>query len=104
MMHERIRGSTLRILPRLRHSVLVEAPDQAAQCRIISLCARCTMTAAILSQTAPVETPRVCEAPLTGAIAWTGETLAPEDGVLRPIPFPSSRSSPRASRCPPARR
>lgn len=83
MMHERIRGSTLRILPRLRHSVLVEAPDQVAQCRIISLCARCTMTAAILSQTAPVETPRVCEAPLTGAIAWTGETLAPEDGVLR---------------------
>jgi pimeloyl-ACP methyl ester carboxylesterase len=31
MMHERIRGSTLRILPRLRHSVLVEAPDQVAQ-------------------------------------------------------------------------
>lgn len=30
MMHERIRGSTLRILPRLRHSVLVEAPDQVA--------------------------------------------------------------------------
>jgi pimeloyl-ACP methyl ester carboxylesterase len=31
MMHERIRGSTLRILPRLRHSVLVEAPDQVAK-------------------------------------------------------------------------
>jgi (E)-2-((N-methylformamido)methylene)succinate hydrolase len=30
MMHERIRGSTLRILPRLRHSVLVEAPDEVA--------------------------------------------------------------------------
>ena len=26
-MHERIKGSTLRILPRLQHSVLVEAPD-----------------------------------------------------------------------------
>jgi hypothetical protein len=31
MMHERIRGSTLRILPRLRHSVLVEASDQVAE-------------------------------------------------------------------------
>lgn len=31
MMHDRIAGSTLRILPRLRHSVLVEAPDQIAE-------------------------------------------------------------------------
>jgi pimeloyl-ACP methyl ester carboxylesterase len=31
MMHERIRGSTLRILPRLRHSVLAEASDQVAE-------------------------------------------------------------------------
>lgn len=31
MMHERIRGSSLRILPRLRHSVLVEASDQVAE-------------------------------------------------------------------------
>lgn len=30
MMHERIRGSTLHILPKLRHSVLVEASDQIA--------------------------------------------------------------------------
>jgi pimeloyl-ACP methyl ester carboxylesterase len=30
MMHERIRGSTLYILPRLRHSVLVEASDEIA--------------------------------------------------------------------------
>jgi 3-oxoadipate enol-lactonase len=30
MMHERIRGSTLHVLPRLRHSVLVEASDQIA--------------------------------------------------------------------------
>ena len=30
MMHERIAGSTLRILPRLRHSLLVEAPDAVA--------------------------------------------------------------------------
>ncbi len=29
-MHERIKGSVLRILPGLRHSVLVEAPDQIA--------------------------------------------------------------------------
>jgi pimeloyl-ACP methyl ester carboxylesterase len=30
MMHERIQGSRLVILPRLRHSVLVEAPDTIA--------------------------------------------------------------------------
>ena len=30
MMHERIKGSRLVILPRLRHSVLVEAPDTIA--------------------------------------------------------------------------
>lgn len=30
MMHERIAGSTLQILPRLRHSLLVEAPDAVA--------------------------------------------------------------------------
>jgi 3-oxoadipate enol-lactonase len=29
-MHEQIKGSTLRILPALRHSVLVEAPEQIA--------------------------------------------------------------------------
>src|SRR5688572_26051262 len=40
------------------------------------------MGAAILSQT-PGQSVRVCEAPLTGAIAWTRESLAPEDGVLR---------------------
>ena len=31
MMHERIKGSRLEILPRLRHSVLVEAPDVIAE-------------------------------------------------------------------------
>jgi pimeloyl-ACP methyl ester carboxylesterase len=30
LMHERIAGSTLRILPRLRHSILIEAPDQVS--------------------------------------------------------------------------
>lgn len=30
MMHEAIAGSELSILPRLRHSVLVEAPQQVA--------------------------------------------------------------------------
>ena len=30
MMHERIQGSTLHIMPRLRHSVLVEASDKVA--------------------------------------------------------------------------
>jgi 3-oxoadipate enol-lactonase len=30
LMHERIKGSTLRILPVLRHSILVEAPDTVA--------------------------------------------------------------------------
>jgi hypothetical protein len=30
MMHDRIKGSTLTILPRLRHSVLVEAPEVIA--------------------------------------------------------------------------
>jgi (E)-2-((N-methylformamido)methylene)succinate hydrolase len=30
LMHERIAGSTLRILPVLRHSILVEAPDMVA--------------------------------------------------------------------------
>jgi hypothetical protein len=29
-MYEQIKGSTLRILPALRHSVLVEAPEQIA--------------------------------------------------------------------------
>jgi 3-oxoadipate enol-lactonase len=31
LMHERIKGSTLRILPMLRHSILVEAPDVVAE-------------------------------------------------------------------------
>jgi pimeloyl-ACP methyl ester carboxylesterase len=31
MMHERIKGSRLEILPQLRHSVLVEAPDRIAE-------------------------------------------------------------------------
>ena len=30
MMHARIAGSELKILPRLRHSLLVEAPDTVA--------------------------------------------------------------------------
>jgi pimeloyl-ACP methyl ester carboxylesterase len=30
LMHQRIRGSTLRILPVLRHSIVVEAPDRVA--------------------------------------------------------------------------
>lgn len=30
LMHERIEGSELRILPRLRHSILIEAPDVVA--------------------------------------------------------------------------
>jgi pimeloyl-ACP methyl ester carboxylesterase len=30
MMHARIRGSRLEILPDLRHSVLVEAPEKVA--------------------------------------------------------------------------
>ena len=41
------------------------------------------MSAGILSQVAPEHGARIREAPLTGAIAWTRETLAPEDGVLR---------------------
>ena len=40
------------------------------------------MAAAILSQPAQ-DSIRVCETPLAGAIAWTGDTLGPEDGVLR---------------------
>jgi (E)-2-((N-methylformamido)methylene)succinate hydrolase len=31
LMHERIAGSTLRILPRLKHSILIEAPDQVSE-------------------------------------------------------------------------
>ena len=31
MMHERIEGSRLEILPHLRHSVLVEAPERIAE-------------------------------------------------------------------------
>jgi len=42
--------------------------------------------AAILSQTDSQQAARVCAAPLTGAIAWTGETLAPADGLLRLTP------------------
>jgi alpha-ketoglutarate-dependent taurine dioxygenase len=41
------------------------------------------MGAAILSQSASGHSARVCETPLAGALAWTGETLAPGDGVLR---------------------
>jgi alpha-ketoglutarate-dependent taurine dioxygenase len=42
------------------------------------------MPAAILAQ--PVHAIRVCDKPLGGAVAWTGDTLAPEDGVLRLTP------------------
>jgi alpha-ketoglutarate-dependent taurine dioxygenase len=42
------------------------------------------MGAAILSQSSAQV--RVCEAPLTGAIAWTRDSLTPEDGVLRLAP------------------
>src|SRR5688572_19513589 len=41
------------------------------------------MSATILSQSTPDRSPRTRETPLTGAIAWTRDTLAPEDGVLR---------------------
>lgn len=30
LMHERIAGSNWHIFPRLRHSILIEAPDQVA--------------------------------------------------------------------------
>ena len=41
------------------------------------------MATAILSQAAAEAAPRVRETPFTGAIAWTRDTLAPEDGVLK---------------------
>ena len=41
------------------------------------------MAAAILHQSAPARSTRVRETPFTGAISWTRDTLAPEDGVLR---------------------
>ena len=41
------------------------------------------MPAAIVDQSARAHTPRLRETPLTGPIAWTGDTLAAEDGVLR---------------------
>ena len=41
------------------------------------------MPAAILSQSAPAHPARIRETPFTGPIAWTRDTLAPEDGVLR---------------------
>ncbi len=41
------------------------------------------MSAAILSQFAPGHPARIRETPFTGPIAWTRDTLAPEDGVLR---------------------
>jgi len=41
------------------------------------------MLAAILSQSAPAHPARIRETPFTGPIAWTRDTLAPEDGVLR---------------------
>jgi len=40
------------------------------------------MAAAILSQPASGQA-LVCEEPLTGPLAWSGDTLAPEDGALR---------------------
>jgi len=40
MMHERIKNSRLVILPRLRHSILVEAPDQVADLLIEHFSAR----------------------------------------------------------------
>jgi alpha-ketoglutarate-dependent taurine dioxygenase len=44
------------------------------------------MPAAILSQSAPEHSARIRETPFTGPIAWTRETLAREDGVLRLTP------------------
>ena len=44
------------------------------------------MAAAILSQSTHESAPNVCETPLDGPVAWTGDTLAPEDGVLRLAP------------------
>jgi alpha-ketoglutarate-dependent taurine dioxygenase len=41
------------------------------------------MPAAILTQSAPAHPTRIRETPFTGPIAWTRDTLAPEDGVLR---------------------
>jgi alpha-ketoglutarate-dependent taurine dioxygenase len=41
------------------------------------------MPAAILDQIAPDHPTRIRETPFTGPIAWTRDTLAPEDGVLR---------------------
>jgi alpha-ketoglutarate-dependent taurine dioxygenase len=41
------------------------------------------MPAAILSQPSSGHAARICEAPLTGPLAWTGETLGPEDGALK---------------------
>lgn len=41
------------------------------------------MALAILTQSAPERAARVRETPFTGPIAWTRDTLAPADGVLR---------------------
>ena len=41
------------------------------------------MPAAILTQSAPAHPARIRETPFTGPIAWTRDTLAPADGVLR---------------------
>jgi len=41
------------------------------------------MPAAILTQSAPAHPTRIRETPFTGPIAWTRDTLAPEDGALR---------------------
>ena len=41
------------------------------------------MSVAILDQSSDTRPPRVCETPIAGPIAWTRDTLAPEDGLLR---------------------
>lgn len=51
-MHEQIKGSTLRILPALRHSVLVEAPEQIAFLLLDFLRAASTPSASVGSAAA----------------------------------------------------
>src|SRR5262245_22803943 len=41
------------------------------------------MPATILSQPAPDHPLRIRETPFTGPLAWTRDTLSPDDGVLR---------------------
>jgi alpha-ketoglutarate-dependent taurine dioxygenase len=41
------------------------------------------MSVAILDQHTSAAAPRVCEAPIAGPIAWTRDTLAPDEGMLK---------------------